>query len=321
MSASGGREFDVKAIATLIAAGRLDDRLIDRALGLLREVDPAAAFAGWIDEGDAVDLGVSGDIQAIRWALDSLDEVDVVVQPEEPRFKRLLVADMDSTIIGQECIDELADFAGLKREVADITEQAMQGKLDFRAALRQRVALLSGLDEEMIGRCLAERVVPTPGAATLVKTMHLGGARALLVSGGFVSFAEPIARMVGFDEVRANRLLFDGRELSGEVEDPIVDGQAKLDFLVEARESLGLGREDVLAIGDGANDRLMIEEAGLGVAYRAKPALADIADARIDHHGLDALLWAQGIRRREWYRPDGQGPPEGRFSDRKRRPT
>jgi phosphoserine phosphatase len=289
-------------IATLIAAGRLDDRLVDRALGLLREIDPNARFGEWIDEGDAADLLVSGEAHGIRWALESLPDTDVVVQPAEPRFRKLLVADMDSTIIGQECIDELADFAGLKREVADITERAMQGKLDFKAALRERVALLSGLEEDAIARCLAERVVPNPGAATLVRTMRVGGARALLVSGGFLSFAEPIAKLIGFDQVRANRLLFDGTQLSGRVEDPIVDAQAKRESLVEVREGLGLSRDAVLAIGDGANDRLMIEEAGLGVAYRAKPALAEVADARLDHHGLDALLWAQGIRKKEWVR-------------------
>jgi phosphoserine phosphatase len=289
-------------IATLIAAGRLDDRLVDRALGLLREIDPKARFGAWIDEGDAADLLVSGEPQVIRWALESLPEADIVVQAAEPRFRKLLVADMDSTIIGQECIDELADFAGLKREVAHITERAMQGKLDFKAALRERVALLSGLEEDAIARCLAERVIPNPGAATLVRTMRIGGAKALLVSGGFLSFAEPIAKLIGFDQVRANRLLFDGTQLSGRVEDPIVDASAKRDSLVEVREGLGLSRESVLAIGDGANDRLMIEEAGLGVAYRAKPALAEVADARLEHHGLDALLWAQGIRKKEWVR-------------------
>ena len=288
------------AIATLIAAGRLDDRLIDRALGALREIDPKAAFAAWIDEGDAVDLRVTGNVQAVRWALDGLDRVDVFVQPEENRFKRLLVADMDSTIVGQECLDELADFAGLKREIAEITERAMQGKLDFKAALRERVAMLSGLDEDAIAQCLAERVVPNPGAGTLVQTMRVGGAKSILVTGGFVSFADPIAKLLGFDAVRANRLLFDGTQLSGSVEDPIVDAQAKLDALIEAREELGLRREDTLAIGDGANDKLMVQEAGLGVAFRAKPALAEVAGARLDHHGLDALLWAQGIRRRDW---------------------
>ncbi|MCH8615284.1 phosphoserine phosphatase SerB [Sphingomonas sp. SM33] len=288
------------AIATLIAAGRLDDRLIDRALGSLREIDPTAAFAAWVDEGDAVDLRVAGDLKSIRWALQGLPETDVFVQPEENRFKRLLVADMDSTMVGQECIDELADFVGLKREIAEITERAMQGKLDFKSALRERVAMLSGLDEDSIKRCVAERVVPNPGAATLIRTMRVGGAYCMLVTGGFVSFADPIAKLLGFNSIRANRLIFDGRQLNGTVEDPIVDAQAKHDALVEMRGELGLKPEEVVAIGDGANDKLMIEEAGLGVAYRAKPALAEVADARLDYHGLDALLWAQGIRKRDW---------------------
>jgi phosphoserine phosphatase len=287
MIATGGLELAI--VATLIAAGRLDDRLIDWALGALREIDPKASFGAWIDEGDAADLKVTGDVRAIRWALDELPQVDVFVQPEEPRFKRLLVADMDSTIVGQECLDELADFAGLRREIADITERAMQGQLDFKAALRERVALLSGLGEDAIGRCLAERVVPSPGAATLVRTMRVGGAHAVLVTGGFVSFAEPIAKLLGFHAVKANRLLFTGRQLSGAVQDPIVDARAKRQALVEARDELGLRAEDVLAIGDGANDEEMIREAGLGVAYRGKPALAEVADAR-----------PQGISRSDW---------------------
>jgi phosphoserine phosphatase len=287
-------------IATLIAAGRLDDRLIDRALGLLREVDPGAEFSAWIDEGDAADLRFSGDFKAARWALAELEGVDVFVQDEEPRFRHLFVADMDSTIIGQECIDELADYVGVKDRVADITERAMQGELDFPSALRERVALLEGLDSAVIEQCLAERVKPNPGAETLVQTMRVGGARTLLVSGGFTAFAEPVGKLVGFDRVRANLLGHRSGRLSGLVEGPIVDAIAKREALVEAREALGLRREDVLAIGDGANDKLMVEEAGLGVAYHAKPALAEVADARLDHHGLDALLWAQGIRKREW---------------------
>jgi phosphoserine phosphatase len=301
MTASGGLD-DGMAIATLIAAGRLDDRLIERALGLLRELDPAAAFSHWIDEGEAADLRYSGDAKAARWALDGVDGVDIIIQPDEPRWKRLLVADMDSTIIGQECIDELADLVGLKEKVARITERAMQGELDFPRALRERVRLLAGLDERELKRCLNERVHVTRGAETLVQTMRAGGASCLLVSGGFLSFAEPIARTVGFDRVRANRLVFAGGKLSGEVGDPIVDAIAKREALLEARDQLGLRREDVLAIGDGANDKMMIEEAGLGVAYRAKPALVDVADAELRHHGLDALLWVQGIRRRDWFR-------------------
>jgi phosphoserine phosphatase len=290
------------AIATLIAARRLDDRLLDRVLGLLRELDPAAAFLRWIDEGDAADLRFAGVAKDARWALDGLDGVDIVVQPEEPRWKRLLVADMDSTIIGQECIDELADYAGLKDKVARITERAMQGELDFPGALRERVRLLAGLDERELKRCLDERVRLTSGAETLVQTMRAGGASCLLVSGGFLSFAEPVAKTVGFDRVRANRLVFAGGKLSGEVGDPIVDAMAKRDALIEVRGQLGLKREDVLAIGDGANDKLMIEEAGLGIAFRAKPALVAVADGELRHHGLDALLWVQGVRRRDWFR-------------------
>jgi phosphoserine phosphatase len=290
------------AIATLIAAGRLDDRLIDRALGLLREVDPKATFAHWIDEGDAADLRFVGDLKAARWALGALDEVDVIVQPDEPRWRRLFVADMDSTIIGQESIDELADYAGLKTQVAQITARAMQGELDFGRALRERVRLLAGLDQSELARCLKERVRVASGAETLVQTMRAGGASCLLVSGGFLSFAEPVARTVGFDRVKANRLVFAGGKLSGEVGDPIVDAMAKHDALVETRVELGLGEADVLAVGDGANDRLMIEEAGLGIAFHAKPALVEVADAELKHHGLDALLWVQGVRRRDWFR-------------------
>ena len=290
------------AIATLIAAGRLDDRLVDRALGLLRAVDPKAAFSHWLDEGDAADLKFTGDFKSARWALSALEGVDAVIQRDEPRWKRLLVADMDSTIVGQECLDELADYAGLKERVAQITERAMQGEIDFSGALRERVRLLAGLDQRALSRCLNERVEVTAGAETLVQTMRAGGASCLLVSGGFLSFAEPIAGAVGFDRVKANRFVFTGGKLSGEVGDPIVDAMAKRDALVEARDELGLERGDVLAVGDGANDKLMVEEAGLGIAYKAKPALAEVADAELKHHGLDALLWVQGVPRREWFR-------------------
>jgi phosphoserine phosphatase len=301
MTINGGLNEDM-AIATLIAAGRLDDRLVDRALGLLREVDPRAGFLHWIDEGDAADLSFNGDAKAARWAIDGIEGADLVVQPEEPRWKRLFVADMDSTIIGQECIDELADYAGLKEKVARITERAMQGELDFPGALRERVRLLAGLDQRALSRCLDERVQITAGAETLVQTMRAGGASCLLVSGGFLSFAEPIASAVGFDRVKANRLIFAGGKLSGEVGDPIIDSIAKREALLEARDQLRLKREDVLAVGDGANDKLMIEEAGLGIAFRAKPALVEVADAELRYHGLDALLWVQGVRRRDWFR-------------------
>ena len=282
-------------IATLIAAGRLDDRLLAGAL----ERVAGASFAGWIDKGDAADLAVP-DAAAARAALEGWEGCDVVVQPAAGRVKKLLVADMDSTMIGQECIDELADFAGFKPAVAAITERAMQGELDFADALAERVALLEGLEEQVIGRCLAERIRPSPGAATLVGTMRAYGARSVLVSGGFTAFVAPVAKQLGFDSFKANVLAVRGGVLDGTVSGRIVDSAVKREMLVEALDRLGLARAETMAIGDGANDVAMVSEAGLGVAFRAKPALAAAADARLDHHGLDALLWAQGIPRSEW---------------------
>ena len=279
----------------MIAAGRLDDRLLAAALERIGE----ARFLHWVEEGDAADLGIV-DRDAVRLALEGWEGVDVVVQPAGDREKKLLVADMDSTIIGQECIDELADYAGLKPQIAAITEQAMQGELDFAASLRERVALLAGLDETMIGRCLTERIHISPGAETLVRTMRSRGAETILVSGGFTAFVAPIAQAVGFDRFEANALSAAGGRLAGTVEGRIVDATVKSETLVGARQRLGLARDATMAIGDGANDIAMIREAGLGIAFRGKPALIAAADARFDHHGLDALLWAQGIPRRQW---------------------
>lgn len=282
-------------IATLIAAKRLDDRLLAEAI----ERVPGARFLGWIDEGDAVDLEVA-DAAAVRAALEGWNGCDVIVQPAEGREKKLLAADMDSTIIGQECIDELADYAGIRPSIASITERAMRGELDFAEALKERVALLEGLDVAIIARCLAERIRPNRGAETLVRTMRARGAGTLLLSGGFLDFVEPVAAMVGFEHHAANLLGRTGGELTGEIEGPIVDGEAKKAAMVIDRDELGLDQTAVLAIGDGANDIALVAEAGLGVAYRGKPALIAVADARLDHHGLDALLWAQGIKCKDW---------------------
>ena len=288
------------AIATLIAAGRLDDRLVDRALGLLREVDPKASFSHWIDEGDAADLRLRRrSARAARWALAALEDVDVVVQPDEPRWKRLFVADMDSTIIGQECIDELADYAGLKDEVARITERAMQGELDFRGALA-RAGAAARRARPARARPLPRRARADHGRARRRWSRRCApaGASCLLVSGGFLSFAEPVARTVGFDRVKANRLVFAGGKLSGEVGDPIVDAMAKRDALIEARDQLGLRARG--RAGDRRRRQRQTDDRGSGAGdrLRAKPALAEVADAELRHHGLDALLWVQGVRRR-----------------------
>ena len=283
-------------IATLIAAGRLDERLLAAALARLS----GARFLRWIDEGDAVDIETDADCVEIRAAYEGWEAVDIIAHPPGPREKRLLVADMDSTMIGQECIDELADYAGVKDQVAEITERAMHGELDFAGALRERVLLLEGLEEQVIEHCLAERITPNRGAATLVRTMKARGGETILVSGGFTAFVEPTARRIGFDLFEANILGARDGKLSGQTEGRVVDSGRKRDALMEARARLGLSPDETIAIGDGANDIPMVEEAGLGIAYRAKPALAAVADARLDYHDLDALLWAQGIPRRDW---------------------
>jgi len=256
----------------------------------------------WLDEGEAADIRFGEDANWARGVLDGwfVDRADVVIQPAATREKRLLIADMDSTMITVECIDELAGYAGIKDRVAAVTEAAMRGELDFEGALDARVALLAGLEEGTIDRCLAERVRIMPGAQALVGTMRARGAHTVLVSGGFTRFAEPVAARIGFDRAIANRLeVADGR-LTGTVARPIVGADTKLATLEAAMAGHGIAREATLAVGDGANDLPMIRAAGLGVAYRAKPIVAAAAAARVDRGDLHALLWAQGIARRDW---------------------
>jgi phosphoserine phosphatase len=229
------------------------------------------------------------------------DPVDVVVQRHDGRRKKLLVADMDSTMIGQECIDELADYAGFKSRVAAITERAMRGEIDFAPALRERVALLKGLPATVIDTVIAERIRLTPGGPALVATMRANGAYTCVVSGGFTAFTSRIAAMIGFDAEHANTLLTDADgQLTGAVAEPVLGREAKLDTLIGLRQRLRLDHSDTLAAGDGANDLPMIREAGLGVAFHAKPALREAAAACIDHGDLTALLYAQGYRREEF---------------------
>ncbi len=288
----------------MIAAGSLNQDRIDEALRLLASARVDAETWSWLDEGDAADVMVEEAperLQEIRLMLErGLMGLDVVVQPAEGRVKRLLVADMDSTMIGQECIDELADYAGMKDEIAAVTDAAMRGEIDFATALHQRVAALNGLSTHCIQRCREERIRPNPGARTLVQTMRARGAGTLLVTGGFHDFADPTAAELGFTEVRANHLDSIHGHLTGLVTGEIVDSAAKCEALIKRRTQMGIEPAAVLAVGDGANDAPMIAEAGLGVAYHGKPKLREVADARIDHNDLTALLWAQGIRRAEW---------------------
>lgn len=288
-------------IATLLAAETLRAGDISDARDRLAAAGLGVGDWAWIDEGEAADLRFDGDPAVARGVLEgAFARTDAIVQPAEGREKKLVVADMDSTMITVECIDELADYAGIKPQIAEVTEAAMRGELDFAAALDARVALLKGLEDAAIDRCLAERVRDSEGAATLIRTMRARGARSVLVSGGFTRFADPVGARIGFDRVIANTLLVDAGRLTGTVGKPIVDAATKQATLLAEAASLGIPLSATMAIGDGANDLAMIREAGLGVAYRAKPVVAAAAGARLDHAPLTALLHAQGITRRDW---------------------
>ena len=292
-------------VVTLIGGrpGTLDAPLVERARVLL----PDAAAPRWLDDGLAADLPFNPHsptdqralAERLRAALAM--PVDVVVQPVAHRRKKLFLADMDSTMIGQECIDELADYAGLKAHVAAITERAMRGEIAFEPALRERVALLEGLPVSVVEEVLRDRIRLTPGARALVNTMRANGAHTALVSGGFTLFTDRVAAMIGFDENRANILtVVDGHKLEGRVAEPIFGRDGKRAALLELRQEFGLRPEETMAVGDGANDLDMIVEAGLGVAYHAKPKVAEAAAARIDHADLTALLYVQGYARAEF---------------------
>jgi phosphoserine phosphatase len=263
----------------------------------------AAGEIDWLAEGRAFDIPFDGDPDAARASLRGTlrDEwlLDANVVPAQNRRKKLIVADMDSTIIGCECIDELADMVGLKPKVAAITERAMRGEIDFPSALRERVALLKGLPLERLARVYAERVRLNPGARVLLATMRAHGAHSILVSGGFTYFTSRVAADAGFAEHQGNRLVDDGTVLSGTVAEPILGREAKLHALEEAVGALGLSFADTMAVGDGANDLDMIKKAGLGVAYHAKPVVAQAAGAAIAHGDLTSLLYLQGYRASE----------------------
>ena len=303
-------------VATLIsnpAAPSLDAAAIERA----RRALPSAQAPVWLDPGIAVDIPFAGSQEhketngkraladRVRGALAGVG-ADVVLQPMSGRSKRLFLTDMDSTMIGQECIDELADYAGVKPQVAAITERAMRGEIEFAPALRERVALLKSLPASMIDEVIAKRIRLTPGARTLVATLRKNGVYTCLVTGGFTLFTQRIAALIGFHENHANTLVVDaGGRLTGEVAEPIFGRDAKLATLNELTRRLAIAPEATLVAGDGANDIAMIQAAGLGVAYHAKPNVAKAAAARIDHGDLTALLYAQGYRREEFVSEDG----------------
>lgn len=288
----------MKYTLTLIgnSATPLTNELVAGAMGTL----PNSSSPDWLNKDIACDVTFEAeDAKATEAALRSkfaATKIDFAIQPSDDRRKRLLVADMDSTIIEQECIDELAAELGLKDKISDITARAMRGEIAFEPALRERVGLLKGLPLAALENVYKNRITEMPGARTLTATMRKHGAYCALVSGGFTFFTERVAASVGFDTNRANTLLFTDGKLSGEVREPILGKQAKIDTLVELRNARKLPRHATLAVGDGANDLGMIEEAGLGVALHAKPVVAEAADARIDHGDLTSLLYLQGYK-------------------------
>ena len=241
-----------------------------------------------------------GDAAAVRAILaHHFGPCDLLVADRLIALPHLFVSDMDSTMIGQECIDELADYAGIKPQIAAITERAMQGEIDFPTALRERVVLLAGLDESAIAQCLAERIRPMPGAKTLVATLKSLGCRTVLVTGGFHAFADPVAEMLGFDRVVGNRLAVSGGKLTGSLDGPISDSATKAATLVE--EARRLGAETVsLAMGDGANDIPMLAAATFGIAYHAKPKARDAANGWIERGDLTAVLELLGVPKQDW---------------------
>ncbi|CAM5764805.1 phosphoserine phosphatase SerB [Labrys miyagiensis] len=290
-------------VATLIS--HPDRPAIDaQALARAAEALSAPQAPVLLAAGIAADIACEPDgapqaIEArLREALAGIP-VDVVVQEGEGRRKHLFLADMDSTMIGQECIDELADFVGAKALVAEITERAMRGEIAFEPALRERVMLLKGLPESIADEVVRERLTLTSGGPELVRTMRAHGAYSALVSGGFTLFTARIAEMVGFDEHHSNVLMVEDGRLTGEVAEPILGKEAKRANLERLRQARGLAASDTMAVGDGANDLAMLGEAGLGVAYRAKPAVAAAARMRVEHGDLTALLYAQGYSIKE----------------------
>jgi len=263
----------------------------------------AAALGGVVDwlAPTACDIAVdaeAAELEAAARAAIVDRPIDVVVQPAAGRKKRLLVADFESTIIENEMLEELADFLGMRAHVAEITRRAMNGEIDFVAALNERVALLRGLPASVLDEA-ASRIRLMPGAQTLIATLRRAGVYTALVSGGFTVFAEPVAARLGFDRVVANRLDIADGKLAGTLTPPIVTGATKRDTLLSLAAELGLARAETMAVGDGANDLPMLQEAGLGIAFRAKPAVAAASRWRIDHADLTALLYAQGYRESE----------------------
>ncbi len=293
-------------VATLIA--HPSNPVLEKAFGERAAEAVNASGLYWLADGIACDLVLkdasdAAEAEATLRALIGALPIDVAIQDQDSRRKKFLIADMDSTMIAQECIDELADVVGLKDKVSEITARAMNGEIAFEPALRERVALLKGLPISVVDEVIEKRITLTSGGAELIATMKAKGFYSALVSGGFTVFTSRIADMLGFDENRANILIEKDGILTGEVSEPILGKQAKVDALIDIAGKLAITPDDVMAVGDGANDLGMIELAGAGVALHAKPSVAAQARIRIDHGDLTALLYLQGYRKTDFATP------------------
>ena len=266
-------------------------------LGRLRQ--HGAAPLRWLAEGEALEVEEFPGLADFLAGLAPLP-VDANIVPRANRRKRLLIADMDSTMIRQECIDELGEMAGAGARIRDITARAMRGELDFEGALKERVSLLKGLDAGIIARILAERITYMPGGHALIATMKANGAYTALVSGGFTPFTAHVAAELGFEEQQANELIISDGVITGEVGQPILGKEAKREALQRISARLGISPEDALAVGDGANDLAMLGLAGMGVALHAKPHVQEAARFRVNHGDLTALLYLQGYEKSEF---------------------
>lgn len=290
-------------VATLITNPThpvLETTLVDKAC---QQVNANSVY--WLADGIACDIPLPNTmnkaqaLENLRNAIGDLP-IDIAVQEQDKRRKKLLVADMDSTMIGQECIDELAEEAGLREHIATITRRAMNGEIAFEPALKERVALLKGLPLDIIDRVIKNRITLTAGGKELIATMRKNGAYTALVSGGFTIFTGKIAAMLGFNEHHANELKVVDNQLSGFVAEPILGKQAKLDKLEDLCKQLGISPDEAMAVGDGANDLAILQRAGSGVALHAKPIVAEAASIRIDYGDLTALLYLQGYRKHDF---------------------
>lgn len=297
---------NIPNVTTLLAQPEqmpLTEAEVNSVVDALQSQGAIVESVDWLAENKACDIFFA--VLPIADARRSLEELlapvpfDAVTQSSHERKKKLLISDMDSTMINQECVDELADFVGKKEHVSAITERAMNGELDFKDALRERVALLEGLDEATLQQCYDERITLMHGARQLVQTMAANGAQCILVSGGFTFFTQRVSEAVGFHADEANILEIKNGKLTGKVSEPILDKESKVNALEHYRQEAGLDLHSVLAVGDGANDLPMLQRAGLGIAYHAKPTVRAQAHAAIDACTLESLLYIQGYRSNE----------------------